>query len=248
MNLGSEWAVCIPARIESDRVHHKLLRKIDGKPVIRHAYDRVKEFYGPATRVYVVTDSKEIAEAVGCPEEILYIRSQCKNGSQRIAKAVSAYPDSFAGVKYIINVQGDNSKLDDSVLSDITDIPAGSALHTLGTPLDPTDLKNTKLVSSDNGRIMFAHRGVIGCPNEYDHVGIYSYTKDALLTYKDILEEESSPIQDHYDYEMLGFMEHGLKCTVKISNYQHKSINFEEDLTSSETEVVKDLISIGSIC
>ena len=50
-------AVLIPARLESKRFPNKLLAKIDGKPLVKHVFDKCKE---ANYDTYVVTDSMKI--------------------------------------------------------------------------------------------------------------------------------------------------------------------------------------------
>ena len=49
---------CIPARLGSSRIKEKMLLEIDGKPLVKTVYDKVKEF---GYDTYVITDSEKIA-------------------------------------------------------------------------------------------------------------------------------------------------------------------------------------------
>lgn len=229
-------AVCIPARLHSTRVPRKLLRNVEGKPIIRHAYDRCKEFYKDRADVFVITDSSEIGETIPDQKDVVYVKDSCENGTERIAKAVNRHFAKFRGYDYFINVQGDNTKLDDKSLEDIYNAPLhlkDLACFTLGYPMDRKG-KATKLLLGNtldedgNRRVLLAHRGVIGCPEEFDHVGVYGYSPWGLKKYLDL---QHKPIQHYYDYEMMSFIENGLLCVARIDNYQTKSINFKEDLT-----------------
>lgn len=228
-------AVCIPARLHSTRVPRKLLREINGKPIILHAYDRCKEFYKDRADVFVITDSFEIGNNIPDQKDVVYVKDSCENGTERIAKAKNYHFAKFRDYEYFINVQGDNTKLDDKSLEDIYNAPLhlkDMACYTLGSPLSP-DQPNTRLLMGNDidgkghKRVLLAHRGVIGTPEEYDHIGVYGYTPWALKKYLDI---KHKPIQNHYDYEMMSFLENGYLCVAKIDNYQTKSINYEKDL------------------
>ena len=69
--------IIIPARLESKRLDKKLLRDIQGKPMIQRVVEKAKE-YG-FSKVIVATDSKEIMMSL----------QKHKSGTDRVYEAYS---------------------------------------------------------------------------------------------------------------------------------------------------------------
>ena len=57
MNIG----IVIPARLKSTRLKEKMLIDLDGEPLIRYMFDKVRTM---GYDTYVVTDSKKIAQYI----------------------------------------------------------------------------------------------------------------------------------------------------------------------------------------
>ncbi|HLS12338.1 MAG TPA: hypothetical protein VK050_09260, partial [Flavobacteriaceae bacterium] len=92
----------IPARYAASRFPGKLMKDLEGKPVIIRTYEATKNT-GLFDEVYVVTDSDTIYDAVvEYGGKALRSKAEHESGSDRIAEAVADMD-----VDIVVNVQGD---------------------------------------------------------------------------------------------------------------------------------------------
>ena len=99
MNIG----IVIPARLKSTRLKEKMLIDLDGEPLIRYMFDKVRTM---GYDTYVVTDSKKIAQYI--TRENIIISKKAENGTARIASVL----DKLKQYDVIVNVQGDMVDID----------------------------------------------------------------------------------------------------------------------------------------
>ena len=98
--MFNDRAICvIPARLESTRLKRKLLRTIEGKPLIQWVYENAKRS-AKMSRVLVACDHELIKEAVeSFGGEAVLTASHHKSGTERISGvAKSIASDSLAQV------------------------------------------------------------------------------------------------------------------------------------------------------
>lgn len=105
--------IIIPARLESKRLHRKLLLPgPGGKPLL---YFTWKQALGSnADEIYVATDSTEIAqEATKFGADVIMTKTTHNCGTSRIEEAYSKLPHSSSGSSSncIINLQGDEPEI-----------------------------------------------------------------------------------------------------------------------------------------
>ena len=98
----------VPARLGSTRFPGKLLKLIEGKPVVVHALARAAEA-ACFDQVICFTDSVEIAEAVRAHGFACALTGDADNGTERIARHLDALPALSNGedTNLIVNLQGD---------------------------------------------------------------------------------------------------------------------------------------------
>ena len=99
MNIG----IVIPARLKSTRLKEKMLIDVDGEPLIRYMFDRVRTM---GYDTYVVTDSPKIVEHI--TKGYVIMSHETENGTARIASVL----DKLKQYDIIINVQGDMVDID----------------------------------------------------------------------------------------------------------------------------------------
>ena len=75
--------IVIPARLKSTRLKEKMLIDIDGEPLIRYMFDRVRTM---GYDTYVVTDSERIAEHI--TKQNVIMSGESENGTARIASVL----------------------------------------------------------------------------------------------------------------------------------------------------------------
>src|SRR6266700_1279593 len=176
----------IPARLGSTRLPRKMLRQINGRPLVVWVYQAVRS--SPLLDdVIIATDSAEIIEA--CRKYSCNARmTSDKHGSG--TERVHEISQTVAADVYI-NVQGDEPMIRAEhtaalveLMKDVN-IPVG----TLKTPAAAEDILNpnaVKLVTDLRGRALYFSRATIpfdrdgSHPQYFKHLGIYAYRKAAL--------------------------------------------------------------------
>ena len=204
----SNIGIFIPARLDSSRLKEKMLLEVDGKPLIKAVYDKVKSFgYSP----YVLTDSDKIASLI--PENCI-MTGEYENGTARIASVV----DKFNFDSYI-NVQGD--------LIDISKDLIEKTIENLdfnGVVTAYTKTKSSVRIIHDGDIAHWFTRKDLGY-GDY-HIGIYGYSSHALRWFRDMKSTEPEKLED---LEQLRFFE-GYDISVFEYNYNGREINTNQDL------------------
>jgi len=204
----SSLGIFIPARLNSTRLKEKMLIEIDGKPLIRNVYDKVKSF---GYDTYVLTDSKKILSVI--PENCI-MSGEHENGTARIASIV----DKFNYTNYI-NVQGDMLDIDNQLVEKI-------AIELINKDVVTAYTKNKTSVRiiHDNNTAHWFTRKDIGY-GDY-HLGVYGYKTDALSWYSNKKRTEPEIIEDLEQLRFFGNYE----ISVVEHNYNGREINTKEDL------------------
>ena len=188
----------IPARLSSQRLPHKPLHSIAGRPLIEWVWRRVVHF-GLFDAVVVATDSARVAEAArafGATVEMT--REDHPSGTDRVAEV--ARRAEYAGFGTIVNVQGDEPFVRrdhlQAAISLVRD--GGWDAGTVATPISSADEWRepsvVKVVRADDGGALYFSRAPVPFSRDAEpgaedfasglylrHVGIYSYRRDALL-------------------------------------------------------------------
>ena len=91
--------IIVPARLASQRLHAKALKKIGEKPLIQHVWERAIE--ADIGKVYVATDHNSIAETVtGFGGNVIMTEASAPSGTDRVAEALQSIdedPDEMFG-------------------------------------------------------------------------------------------------------------------------------------------------------
>ena len=204
----SDIGIFIPARLKSTRLKEKMLTLIDGKPLIKVVFDKVKSF---GYDTYVLTDSEKIASFF--PEHAI-ITGEFENGTARIASIIDRFK-----YKHYINVQGDlidvNKELVDKVAEKILYDDIITAY---------TKNKSSVKIIHDGTKAHWFTRKDLGY-GDY-HIGIYGYSYDALSWYS--WSDRTEP-EKKEDLEQLRFFK-AFDISVFEYNYKGREINTKEDL------------------
>src|SRR5262245_16378765 len=138
----------IPARYQSTRLPGKPIIEIDGKPLIQHVYERVKQAQA-VSGIIVATDDQRIAKAVErFGGRVVMTRSDHQSGTDRISEVVETLdPESI-----IVNVQGDEPLIEPSVIDRavtaacLDDSDMVTLMTRLNDPADVGDPNRVKVV------------------------------------------------------------------------------------------------------
>ena len=227
----------IPARYGSARLEGKPLKDIGGKPMIQRVYEAAQQAQW-LDQVYVATDDARIVAAVEQFGGNVRLTSvDHKTGTDRIAEVAAALD-----VEIIVNLQGDeplvNPAMIDEVIQPLVD-DSHLPMSTLCVPiLDEEALHDpnvVKVVFTQKGDALYFSRSLIPYPRKrdnfqaYEHLGLYAYRKDFLLTY---IALPQSRLEINESLEQLRVLEAGyqLKVVVSAHPYDGVSVDTPEDL------------------
>ena len=231
----------IPARLGSTRLPRKMLREINGRPLVVWVYQAVRS--SPLLDdVIIATDSQEILDA--CSKHSCHARmtsEKHRSGTERV-REVSQSVDA----EVYINVQGDEPMIRSEHIATLVelmkspDVPVG----TLKTPAAPEDIANpnaVKVVTDLNGRSLYFSRSAIpfnrdgSQPSYFKHLGIYAYRKQALDRFVSLPE---SSLERAERLEQLRFLENGIAIYTAETPYDSIGVDTEEDLARVEELLV----------
>lgn len=235
-------AIVIPARLGAERLHRKPLRDLGGLPLVLQVWRRVKAM-GVADRVVVATDHDEVAAvARGAGAEVVMTSSDCSSGTARVAEVASQH--GFSGFDVFVNVQGDEPFISRAFVQAAADI-VRSGRFTIGTAAahagpEIFQLPSiVKVVTANDGRALYFSRAPIPflrdaadssarVPLTLQHIGVYSYTRDALAAWVALAPH---PLEEVERLEQLRPLANGMNIGVAVvSEAAECGIDTEEDL------------------
>ncbi len=233
----------IPARLASTRLSRKVLREIDGRPMLAHVYKAARSC--PALEdVIVATDADEIADLCRRNGWQYRMTSQLhRSGTERVHEV----SQSVAADIYV-NIQGDEPLARrehvEALLSLMNqdDVQVG----TLKTPCAPEDQHSpnaVKVVTALDGRALYFSRAKIpfdrdqsGQTGYYKHLGFYAYRKPALDAF---VRWPESALERSERLEQLRFLDNGIDIYVAETPFDTIGVDTEEDLRKAEDVLQK---------
>ena len=228
----------IPARLASTRLPRKVLREINGRPMLAHVYVAARAC--PALHdVIVATDSEEVADL--CRDQgwaFKMTSSSHRSGTERVHEVSESIP-----ADVYLNIQGDEplacrEQIETLLaLMENVDVQVG----TLKTPCAAEDRNNpnaVKVVTDLEGRALYFSRATIpfdrdatGGVQYYKHLGFYAYRKPALDAF---VQWPESALERSERLEQLRFLDHGVNIYVAETPFDTVGVDTEEDLRRVE--------------
>lgn len=221
----TEFVVVIPARYASERLPGKPLRKINGKMMIEHVYQRGVE--SDANEVVIATDDERIAEAAESFGATACMTSdQHRSGSERIAEVADIMDWSDDVV--VVNLQGDEPAMPPALINQCAGLLDDNTVDvsTLASPLmSQEDFENPNVVkvvlNKDDDAIYFS-RAAIPYPRSeggsrkamdsaLHHHGIYGYRCGIL---RQLINVEPSSLELAEQLEQLRALSLGMRIRV----------------------------------
>jgi 3-deoxy-manno-octulosonate cytidylyltransferase (CMP-KDO synthetase) len=224
----------IPARIASTRLPRKILREINGNPMLWHVYNAARACT-LLDDVVVATDSDDIAAV--CRNNGWSVRmtsAKHRSGTDRVHEVAQ----SVAADVYV-NVQGDEPLARKEHLDVLLALMANDdvAVGTLKTPCGAADVNNpnaVKVVTAIDGRALYFSRATIPFDRDrtssvhyFKHLGFYAYRKPALDAF--CLWPESQ-LERSERLEQLRFLDNGVAIHVAETPFDTVGVDTEEDL------------------
>jgi 3-deoxy-manno-octulosonate cytidylyltransferase (CMP-KDO synthetase) len=231
-------AAVIPARLSSTRLSRKVLRTIDGRPMVEWVW-RAAATSGLMDPVVVATDSEEVASV--CRERgipVVMTSPNCPSGSDRVYEVARQIDADI-----YVNIQGDEPTLTADFFSPLLalfDRPEVE-VSTLAFRCPPEEFTNpnaVKVVTALDGRALYFSRATIpfdrdktGFAGYRKHLGIYAYRKAALERFAVL---PPSPLEKLERLEQLRLLENGIALYVADAPRDTIGVDTEEDLARAE--------------
>ena len=227
----------IPARLESERFPNKLLKKINGIPIILKTYRSAidtKLF----DEVYVVSANSEILDLI--VSEGGLVSKSLKNhssGTDRIAEAAVNIDHHI-----VVNLQGDEPFINKDAISDLINSFKDpnvqiSSLMTKFKSFDEINNPNNVKVIVDNksNAIYFSRLPIPYGSNKVQdynrHIGVYAFLKDSLIDFSKL---ERSKLEIIENLEGNRIIENLRKIKMVTTPFHGISIDTPEDLINAE--------------
>ena len=229
----------IPARLPSTRLPHKILREINGRPMLAYVYEGVRACPDLAD-VIVATDSEDIrglCQANGW--NVRLTSSSHRSGTDRVHEIAQTVP-----ADVYINVQGDEPMARREHLDALLALMrrADVQVGTLKTPCAAEDIDNpnaVKVVTAQDGRALYFSRATIPFDRDgsrniayFKHLGFYAFciaALDAFCTWPESRLERSERL------EQLRFLDNGVTIHVAETPFDTVGVDTEEDLQRVRT-------------
>ena len=223
----------IPARLASTRLPRKVLRELNGQPLLAWVVEAARRC-PQIGRVVVAADSKEVAELCSIRGwECLMTSPDLPSGSDRLF-AVSREIDA----DIYVNIQADEPLLDpahiEALLRPFFDPAVPVSTLKVRCPEESIGDPNVvKVVTAPNGRALYFSRATIpfnrdGQPAIYwKHLGLYAYRKEALARFAALPPGQLEQVER---LEQLRLLENGIYLYVSESPLDTIGVDTEEDL------------------
>ena len=228
----------IPARQASTRLARKVLREINGRPMLAHVYEAARRCSALAD-VIVATDSSEVAEL--CRHHGWHSKLTSphhRSGTERVHELSESIP-----ADVYVNVQGDeplarHEQIDTLLaLMENVDVQVGT-LKTACAVEDRNNPNAVKVVTGLDRRALYFSRATIpfdrdglGDVRYYKHLGFYAYRKAALDAF---VKWPESALERGERLEQLRFLDNGVSIYVAETPFDTIGVDTEEDLLRVE--------------
>ena len=223
MNLG-----IIPARLNSTRFPRKIIHPLNGKSIIQHVYDNAKQSKY-LDQLIIAIDSEETKSHIDNSCETILTSVNHKSGTDRVAEVSQKFDCDI-----IVNIQGDEPKIEPDIIDNLILLfndPLVKMASVASTDLNDNDLSNPNVVKTcldeNNYAIDFEREISEKNPQYFRHIGIYAYRKETLMKFTAL---EQTQNEKNLKLEQLRALDNNLAIKILITNFQHRSIDIEEDL------------------
>ncbi len=236
----------IPARYASTRYMGKVLADIHGKPMVQHVYERAIRSKS-LERVLVATEDERVVQAVRrFGGEAVLTSSTHACGTDRVAEAVR-----HLDVRIVVNIQGDEPMLEPEMVDEVVTLLRKSPEAGVATLVKRVDREEdfanpgvVKVVTDECGMALYFSRSLIPYPRfrtpefrVFDHIGVYSYTKDALMRFASLAPSRLELIEG---LEQLRALEHRIPVVVAETQCRADGICVD---TAEDLERVRCLLA-----
>jgi 3-deoxy-D-manno-octulosonate cytidylyltransferase len=242
--IGSKKIVCIiPARLQSTRFPHKMLKMLYGRPLLEWVWNQANSV-SAFDHIAFAIDAQETADLISSFGGAYYMTSpQCPSGTDRLIEVMQ---QNRVDADIWINWQGDEPFITEKMIGQLLQScdEENSDVWTLKKRItNPEEIVSphfAKVVCDHNDHALFFSRSMIpyyrdAVPEEqkvfYKHVGLYAFTLQALKT---IAHLQPCAIERAEQLEQLRFLYHNLRIKVHETDHDVFGIDLPEHLARAE--------------
>ncbi len=234
----SSTVIIIPTRLKAKRFPNKPLKIINQKEMILHVHDlAVKSGVG---EVLVATPDKIISDLIKKNGGKSFLSKDIsETGTDRVFEAFQKFY--FGEPNYVINLQGDMPNLNPQDIIKLGNFlkKSNCDIATLASKFeDKKEINDPNIVkvitkqgieNSDFSKAFDFKRELIDKESKYiyHHIGIYGFTKEALLRYVNL---KRSKLEMERNLEQMRAMEDKMEIHVGYTNSKPLSVDTEKDL------------------
>ncbi len=243
-----KFKVVIPARLGSTRLPRKVLREINGRPLVRYVWDAARR--ARAGEVVIATDDAEVraaCEAFGADVQMTSKRHQ--SGTDRVHEV--AVRRRWSPGTVVVNLQGDEPLMPPALVRRAAQLLAGdraadiaSLCHPLLSLEEWLNPNVVKVAMDTRGRALYFSRAPIpwrrdGATREaprlpdglaYRHVGLYAYRVAALRRFSRL---KPAALERAEALEQLRALAAGMTIRVGVTREPPpRGVDTEEDLAA----------------
>ena len=230
-------AIIIPSRLDAQRLPNKPLKLINDKEMILHVYNAAAS--SKAGEVYVATPDQKIVDIVkNAGGNVIKTSDKHETGTDRIFEVFKNNLDKSPNI--IINLQGDMPNIQPQAISKLVSYMKEEKcdIGTLASELSSKEeIENSNVVKvTVEGKLSnnlflkaldFFRKDENLQGNLYHHVGIYAFTKEALIRYVDL---KRTKLELKRKLEQLRALENNMSIHVGYVDASPLSVDTEEDL------------------
>ena len=206
--------IIIPARYASTRLGVKMLKTVNGKPLIQHTYENAQQANLPI--IIAVDDVRLERAALAFGADVCLTHTQHISGTSRISEVIEKR--SIADDEVIINVQGDEPLLPSVLIKQTADnlhktnADVATLRQQISNPEQINDPNCVKVVVDYHDYALYFSRALI--PNArsktdlpvFKHIGLYAYRAGFI---KKLVKMPASPLEKTEKLEQLSVLWHG---------------------------------------
>ncbi|MBA3647763.1 MAG: 3-deoxy-manno-octulosonate cytidylyltransferase [Chitinophagales bacterium] len=232
----------IPSRYASTRFPGKPLQLINGKPMLQHVFERVKES-GLFERAVVATDDMRIEKAVeNFGGDVIMTSLHHQSGTGRCAEAAEKIGGNF---EVIINVQGDEPFIEHTQLKMLcrcfldNTVKIATLIKKIEKQEELFDSNVVKCVTDISGKALYFSRSPIPFLRDkpqkewvystdyFKHIGIYGYRIKELLH---LVKLPPNRLEQAESLEQLRWLSSGFTIHTALTEIETVAIDTPEDL------------------
>ncbi|MEZ4898915.1 MAG: 3-deoxy-manno-octulosonate cytidylyltransferase [Saprospiraceae bacterium] len=241
--------VIIPARLTSSRLPEKVILDLNGKPVIRHVYDRILRCR-EVDALYIATDHEKVARvAREFTDNVILTEPDHPSGTDRIAEVARTC---LSGDPVIVNVQGDEPFIEPAAIDHLiremrhNEWEIGTMVHAIRSLEQLSNPNWVKCIWDRQGRALYFSRSPIPYlrdlpPDQwmteeahFRHVGVYAFHRTTLLK---LAELAPSPLEIQEKLEQLRWLYHGFAIHIVLTEYEPIGIDTPDDLVKARIQL-----------